>query len=782
MASFLFQSWLRRHGARSAAALISLLAAGCGGGDGEATPRSLDDLLDRMGRIEALALPPPGPSYLESSYDRTGGNRDWMTFRETNPQGRITLLDAEGPGYVSRIWTPGLAVSRWQFFFDGESTPRIDLAQDELFGGSFPFVPPLAGESGGGQYSMMPIPFARSLRIEVVPERLHEDDRNYFHINTTRWPARKGRIESWPRGLRPGQVQAVEALLALLDAGPGSLRAAARSALGGAAPFDLAPGEARAVLDQDGAGTVAALAVAWDPSENLRMKAHTMARHLRLRAWWDGDAEPGIDVPLGDFFANPFHPRPYALHALGRVDDAYVSRLPMPFRNGARIEIRNGGDIPVRLTAGATVNPAPPPRAARYFHAVWNATTTSGRPFVLADLDGPGHYAGMFLTAVGQDGTWNILEGDEFLLPDPGVQPGQFGTGLEDYFNGAYYYTGLFDRPWHSLISKGAMRTDQIRLRALDLTGFEESLAVGIEFGHGNRSTGTMSGVVYVYLDRPGGTVLSPALEPLLARPPDRFEVPGFMASVFTMERAGLWEEAGLRSAALADRHPDRPWADRLRVRAADSRARAGGFEAVRGDLEQMAESADSEAAAQATDLLWMHDGERRALLGIHMRGRYRLQMNGEEVAAGLAEGGLRVIRVEDLPEEVTWELEFVPTDRGAFAAFCLRTPEGDVTSAGPWETVGVVPHPEQEPPERFEADAELPNMMLWEFEINGYAGMQSGRQNLELWRFWEDAPRVRAVHLRRTQNLREAIRAAGLAEPRHREEAERRAYTVDPP
>src|SRR5262249_37183228 len=58
-----------------------------------------------------------------------------------------------------------------QFELDGETTPRLSLDREALFSGTrAPFLSPLAGDrsvSSGGFYSVVPIPFARRLRIST---------------------------------------------------------------------------------------------------------------------------------------------------------------------------------------------------------------------------------------------------------------------------------------------------------------------------------------------------------------------------------------------------------------------------------------------------------------------------------------------------------------------------------------------------------------------------------------------------------------------------------------
>ncbi len=88
------------------------------------------------------------------------------------------IFDEAGPGAVTRLWfTWGPPESpfgdiRAQFFFDGESTPRVDLPLRDLFSGATsPFLFPLVGDesvSSGGYYSYVPMPFSQSLKISLT--------------------------------------------------------------------------------------------------------------------------------------------------------------------------------------------------------------------------------------------------------------------------------------------------------------------------------------------------------------------------------------------------------------------------------------------------------------------------------------------------------------------------------------------------------------------------------------------------------------------------------------
>src|SRR5579872_2222145 len=76
-----------------------------------------------------------------------------------------------------------------------------------------------------------------------------------------------------------------------------SCRASSYDRRGGNEDFVwIAPGESAGLLDADGPGCVTHV---WMTA------ACTAAHYLRtlvLRIWWDGEATPSVEVPLGDFF------------------------------------------------------------------------------------------------------------------------------------------------------------------------------------------------------------------------------------------------------------------------------------------------------------------------------------------------------------------------------------------------------------------------------------------------------------------------------------------------
>lgn len=740
-------------------------------------PKDLPDhvgfsvLLERMTNVNTFAEAPWGNSFLISSYDKTGGNQDWAIFNKAGPHGRITIFDTEGPGYISRIWIASFSAKRWFFFFDGEQDARLVLTQKELFGNRFPFVPSLAGNSGGGKYSLLPIPFSKSLRIEIEPTNLKTSNRNYFQINYTRLDLKPDAVQSFPRELSVAESNLVVNVNAALETKREALKSIVEAALREPESKTLAPGESLEFWQDEGAGLLASFCIRIDDPPPAGAMSADFLRSLRLQMYWDGSAEPSVDVPLGDFFCNPYYFRSYTSLPLGLVDGTFVCRFPMPYQRGARCVLKNISKTPVSISAGALGNRDGTGGLSRKFHAVWRASKTSGRPLPIMEASGSGHYVGCFLSAIGQDGSWTILEGDEYLKPDPGEQPPQLGTGLEDYFNGAYYYTSLFDLPFHGLIEKGAMRTDQYRLHMLEAVPFNKSFEAGIEFGDRNRAKGYMSSVAYWYADKAAAVPLSSSYSHLLGRPGDRFELPGLMSQFFLLERGGLHADAAERMEFFAYRYRSQKWCDLLKVRAVGYREKVDGFGAVKADYETLAKSPFPPAGQAAADQLWLHEDPTHALLGIHALSKYTLKLDGAVVAQGEGKGELKVHRVQLEKGEHVWESDLLPTRQGSFFSICLRSAFGDLTSAGDWEILEQVPQPGKTSPEKYAGRQVLPNMTVWAFEPNAYVDMQSPVIGIVLWKFYESIPLAKRIKLRK-----EFMFGTDGASPLSSEEGERSA------
>jgi len=210
---------------------------------------------------------------------------------------------------------------------------------------------------------------------------------------------------------------------------------------------------------------------------------------LVLRIYYDDARKPGVEVPLGDFFAVG-HGKPASVESIP-VQVSPTGSLScfwrMPFRKSAKIVVTN--DNPDRSTGlywqvdWMQLDDLPP--ATPYFYARYRQEypAVAGRDYLLADLTGSGWYVGTVMSVtLGQNGWFG--EGDDFFYVDGEKVPSLQGTGSEDYFNDAWGFrvrTGpWFGQPrWQDYVPGDAGVC--YRWHLLDPVHFSKSLTVAIE-------------------------------------------------------------------------------------------------------------------------------------------------------------------------------------------------------------------------------------------------------------------------------------------------------------
>jgi hypothetical protein len=227
---------------------------------------------------------------------------------------------------------------------------------------------------------------------------------------------------------------------------------------------------------------------------------------LSLRIYWDGRNEPGVEVPLGEFFA------------VGQGKPATVESVPvqvspsgalscywrMPFAKSARIVVAN--DNPNRTTGlywqVDWVELSDLPSETPYFNAQYREEypAVAGRDYLIADLEGTGKYIGTVMSVtLAQDGWWG--EGDDFFYVDGEAVPSLQGTGSEDYFNDAWGFRARTSHWFGQPRWQGDHAGDSgvcYRWHVLDPVAFSKSLKVAIEH-KGNRA----EDIEGFYLERP---------------------------------------------------------------------------------------------------------------------------------------------------------------------------------------------------------------------------------------------------------------------------------------
>ena len=445
-----------------------------------------------------------------SSYDRTGGNNDGFegtySFLRKDPSG-LVIADLKGPGVIYRIWTATPSDDVIEFYFDGETSPRLRLPFIDLFSGKqYPFLPPVAGLGAGGFYSYVPLTYKESLKVVVKADRF-----NFYQINYATYPTDSG-VESYaaePTAEFRSNLEKARELFASSGSDVSSYGAPAnRPVQTRKVSGALAPGQTFTLFESQRPGRVVGFKLG--PAASFAGKA----RDLVLRAYWDGESSPAVNCPVGDFFGYSWGEPAVKSVLLGTSGDTNYVYLPMPFDRSARIELvserRDGPPVSVEGEVKFTDLGRSPDEGRLY--ALWRreSPTVAGRPFTFVEANGRGHIVGFILQAQGArpGDIPEFFEGDDETTIDG--EMAVHGTGSEDFFNGAWY-----DVPgrWEDRVSlplSGSLdfkrylgRTGGYRFLLTDAYAFKRSVLSTIEHGpSGNNFIADYTAVTFLYAER----------------------------------------------------------------------------------------------------------------------------------------------------------------------------------------------------------------------------------------------------------------------------------------
>ncbi|HEV2866375.1 MAG TPA: glycoside hydrolase family 172 protein [Allosphingosinicella sp.] len=484
-----------------------------------------------------------------TSFDRTGGNDDGFngTYSFVRREaGGLVIADLQGPGVVTRIWTPTPSEDPVEFYFDGERRPRLTLPMRALFDGSYaPFLAPLAVRGAGGFTSYAPIAYRHSLKIVVRSQRVE-----FYQVNFARLPG-GARVASGADAAAAGAARA------WLGAAAGSDLSAV--AAGAGAPVErhgfagrLEPGGRLTLFEAQRGGRIVGLRLG--PAATLAGGG----RDLRLRVFYDGASEAAIDVPAGDLFGYAWGQPAMRGVIAGTDGDTDYLYLPMPFDRAVRIELvseRTGAAVEV---AGEAMFAPVPLRADEgRLYALWRREnpTEAGRPYTFLDVAGRGQLVGVILQAQGPEpgAVPEFFEGDDETWIEG--QSAVHGTGSEDFFNGGWYdvpgrWDGRVSLPLSGSLGfqRHLARTGGYRFMIADAYPYRASLRQTIEHGpEGNRIATDYASIALFYsAETPRIDLAAPPLPRRAVADPERVVfTPGWTTPIhaFSWSNATLAKE-----------------------------------------------------------------------------------------------------------------------------------------------------------------------------------------------------------------------------------------------
>ncbi|MDM8008937.1 MAG: DUF2961 domain-containing protein [Phycisphaerae bacterium] len=166
-------------------------------------------------------------------------------------------------------------------------------------------------------------------------------------------------------------------------------------------------------------------------------------RFLILRMYWDGETEPSVEVPVGDFFACGWnkYAQVSSLAVCVNPGSAFNCYWVMPFRKSAKLTIENISDKDETVYYQVNYTLTEVPADEGYFHAQFrrnNPLPYKQDHVILDGVKGKGHFVGTYMAWQSNNvGWWG--EGEiKFFMDGDKEFPTICGTGTEDYFCGSY--------------------------------------------------------------------------------------------------------------------------------------------------------------------------------------------------------------------------------------------------------------------------------------------------------------------------------------------------------
>lgn len=387
-----------------------------------------------------------------------GRLQSWRTFQNTGYQtladdgtpqqappqdaeGRFVLLDVDGPGCVTRLWSAPVSGSL-RIWIDGE--PRLEAPWTALTyrwwdalryqpdkrvvdaAAVAPFFCPLA--DGGRDLGMLMVPLGFAKHCKITLDEAPQQ--NLYGVDYTLTPGAEVAAFT-PEAYRPDQSPLREALGVWRE--PGDFFVTDPAWTVAAGRDTLAAGRSLTLLQTPGSGQVRLLTV------DLPQATVLAGRALVLRGYWDGETSPRLEVPLGDLAGMGFALGNPSAPAGVRIGDftRFYCRLPMPFARGARVTLTNESpwvipDVKWRLHSETLPEGAPGyGRLCAYTRRLQPAA--DAQTLTLLEVPGRGHLAGYNMSV------WEVNWGEGPLrwtahaFLDGEAQPRYSGAALLDF-------------------------------------------------------------------------------------------------------------------------------------------------------------------------------------------------------------------------------------------------------------------------------------------------------------------------------------------------------------
>ncbi|GAA4305335.1 hypothetical protein GCM10023143_10540 [Compostibacter hankyongensis] len=470
-----------------------------------------------------------------SSHDPSGGNNDgnftksYTKYIDSN--GEYVIFDASGPGCLYRqqynIWWIGRfkdpGKTHIKYYFDDESSPRIDVPINDFFGGKIsPFTAPFSFLDSSFRFGNLyyPLPFRKRLKITTTYDlnRLSKDGSFYpasWYQYTYLTYAKDTDVQSWSKT----SAKAPDEVIRQWE-NTGADPKSEDGNINLTKTVKIRAGEHATMAEIKGEGAIAGIHLYLHPYNR------DLFYHTHLRIYWDNAKTAAVDLPLSSFFGSggetyknceDIHTRTLKTLLYGYNGQAHTfySYWPMPYWESARIELWNDSQTNIdSLQLNIAYKPAGarryPRESAGYFYAKRTIAQDTGKGTFATVFreNGSGHVVGLSFYSNNY-----AMDGDEFTYIDGSHTAQIHGDGTEDDHNQGWGGDAYQKPLWGGLINgyQGAYR-----LYLNDAYIFNHDIKINYEYSYvgGHDYGGQVDAVVYYYKSAlPGDLVLTDALD-----------------------------------------------------------------------------------------------------------------------------------------------------------------------------------------------------------------------------------------------------------------------------
>jgi hypothetical protein len=394
-------------------------------------------------------------SGIASSYDRQGGNSDYnyylqpAGFQTTDVNTIVTELT--GPGIITRFWMPHATANvAFPIKITIDSNTVIETNSNAFLDGTHSYITsPFVYTLVGGQVSYEPIAFQHSIKIESrnYASGGWAKTHHYYQYNYVKLLSSE-QVMPYCGTLTPEQLVSRNAAAEMVyNTGLNPAGLSSTSVTVATGNTTISSDSALVICDVANEGIIRCL--------NIKMPTNTVdaqLESLRLRVRYDNLPNYAVDVPIAHFFGAGFGRVLYRSMPIGTDSpDGFYCYWPMPFKQTVHIEIYNSGSTSATIeSAKVEYEVFSVACDMGYFHAGYSKeTTVSGQQFhSLLSIQGQGHYVGNLLYLEHAGDQRSMLEADDIIVVNPNSanETILYGTGLEDAYNGGYYYNHVLEQ------------------------------------------------------------------------------------------------------------------------------------------------------------------------------------------------------------------------------------------------------------------------------------------------------------------------------------------------